>query len=147
MQINKSFSHPCKVSRIVPAISRSFATEASTSPSPRIHQISPIIPRQRQTGIKDDVREEEIAPSGPVDRLARKLRDTAPVMTETYVAYSATDKLLKECARLADYSIPQSEDRDLVVPKTKEGEDMGVGQGWWYESMASLPFPFVRPRF
>ena len=55
------------------------------------------------------------------------------MMTETYAAYSATDKLLKECARPADYNIPQAGKKGLEIPKTKEGEDLGVGKGWWYE--------------
>jgi cytochrome b pre-mRNA-processing protein 3 len=41
--------------------------------------------------------------------------------------------MLKECARQADYSIPQSEQRNAEIPKSKDGEDLGVGTGWWYE--------------
>jgi cytochrome b pre-mRNA-processing protein 3 len=54
-------------------------------------------------------------------------------MTETYVAYGACDALVKECARQADYTIPQALEKRGVIPKTKDGEDLGVGSGPWYE--------------
>ena len=55
-------------------------------------------------------------------------------MTETYVAYGACETLVNECARLADYSVPQAQEKDGVVPKTSQGEDVGIGTGWWYEA-------------
>lgn len=42
---------------------------------------------------------------------------------------------MKECAKQADYTIPQAEQRGTEIPKTKDGEDLGVGKGWWYEGM------------
>ena len=33
----------------------------------------------------------------------------------------------------ADYSIPQRKEKNGVVPKGADGEDLGVGKGWWYE--------------
>lgn len=65
--------------------------------------------------------------------LAAEVRKRAPAMTETYVAYGACDALVKECARQADYSIPQALEKRGVIPKTKDGEDLGVGSGPWYE--------------
>ncbi len=41
---------------------------------------------------------------------------------------------MKECARQADYTIPQAHEKDVEIPKTKDGEDLGVGTGWWFES-------------
>ena len=32
-----------------------------------------------------------------------------------------------------DYSIPQRKEKNGVVPKGADGEDLGVGKGWWYE--------------
>ena len=55
-------------------------------------------------------------------------------MTETYVAYGVCEALVRECARQADYTIPQAQEKDVDVPKTKEGEDLGVGTGWWFDS-------------
>lgn len=56
-------------------------------------------------------------------------------MTETYVAYGVTEGLVKECAKQADYSIPQAKQRGVEIPKTKDGQDLGIGTGWWYEGM------------
>ena len=57
-----------------------------------------------------------------------------PSVTETYIAYGSCEKLVKESARPAAYIIPQAKEKDFSIPKTKEGEDLGVGEGWWYES-------------
>lgn len=70
----------------------------------------------------------------PVSGLAKGLRERASSFTETYVAYGACEVLVKECARQADYTIPQAHEQDVEVPKTKDGEDLGVGTGWWFES-------------
>lgn len=56
-------------------------------------------------------------------------------MTETYVAYGVTEGLVKECAKQADYSIPQAKQRGVETPKTEDGQDLGIGTGWWYEGM------------
>ena len=58
-------------------------------------------------------------------------------MTETYVAYGVTEKLVKECAKHGDYEIPQAREKGIETPKTKDGEDLGVGKGWWYEGALS----------
>jgi cytochrome b pre-mRNA-processing protein 3 len=52
--------------------------------------------------------------------------------TETYTAYGVTGNLFKECARHADYTIPQAADDYVEMPKTEDGEDLGVGEGWWH---------------
>lgn len=54
--------------------------------------------------------------------------------TETYVAYGVCETLVKECARQAAYKIPQAQQKNTDIPKTKDGEDLGVGDGWWYQS-------------
>ena len=54
-------------------------------------------------------------------------------ITETYTAYGATEELFKACGAQADYSIPQASDSEAEMPKTEEGEDLGVGKGWWHE--------------
>lgn len=51
------------------------------------------------------------------------------------MAYGATEKLVQECSRQAAYSIPQRNEKDGIIPKTKDGEDLGVGSGWWHEGM------------
>ncbi|KAI4110523.1 MAG: hypothetical protein LQ339_001389 [Xanthoria mediterranea] len=72
-------------------------------------------------------------------QLAAELRKRATSVTETYIAYSVCEKLIKECAMQADYSIPQRKEKDGVVPKGADGEDLGVGTGWWYEDLGLAP--------
>jgi cytochrome b pre-mRNA-processing protein 3 len=70
--------------------------------------------------------------------IAQKLREKAPLMTETYVAYGATRDLIKECSRAAEYTIPQALDPKGEIPTDENGVHLGVGDGWWYESMHRL---------
>lgn len=66
--------------------------------------------------------------------IAQELRKRASSVTETYVAYGVCGTLVKECARQADYTILQAHDPNIEVPTTKDGEHLGVGTGWWFES-------------
>ena len=75
----------------------------------------------------------------PTRTIAKELRKRASNTTETYVAYGICEKLVRECARQADYTIPQAHDKNAEVPKTKDDEDLGVGTGWWYESKHASP--------
>lgn len=70
----------------------------------------------------------------PAQSIARELRKRAGVTTETYVAYGVCETLVKECARQAAYKIPQAQQKNTDIPKTKDGEDLGVGDGSWYQS-------------
>ena len=74
-------------------------------------------------------------PPSPVQRVAKQLRKRASVTTETYIAYGVCEDLVKKCANQADYRIPQAQDKNVNIPKTKNGEDLGIGKGWWYQSM------------
>lgn len=64
---------------------------------------------------------------------AAKLRQKAPLMTETYVAYAATQSLLKECARHGEYKIPQALEKDGEIPLDETGAHLGVSDGWWFK--------------
>jgi cytochrome b pre-mRNA-processing protein 3 len=56
-------------------------------------------------------------------------------VTETYTAYGRTEELYKECAKQANYTIPQAADTEAELPKTEDGEDLGVGGGWWHDGI------------
>jgi len=58
---------------------------------------------------------------------------------ETYIAHGATEALFKECARQADYIVPEAFEGDKEIPKNAAGEDIGQGTGWWYEGMSPAP--------
>ncbi|KAF2640990.1 hypothetical protein P280DRAFT_468673 [Massarina eburnea CBS 473.64] len=71
--------------------------------------------------------------------IAQKLREKAPLLTETYVAYGATQEMMKECARPGEYTIPQSQEKGVEIPRDETGAHLGVGKGWWYETLGLAP--------
>jgi cytochrome b pre-mRNA-processing protein 3 len=71
--------------------------------------------------------------SKPQESTSRKAPQTNIKMFQTYTAYGMTELLYKECALQADYSIPQAQDEDFEIPKAEDGEDLGVGGGWWHD--------------
>ncbi|KAL8943509.1 MAG: hypothetical protein Q9216_001044 [Gyalolechia sp. 2 TL-2023] len=75
----------------------------------------------------------------PMNAIVAEVRKRAPILTETYVAYGICEKLIQECADQAMYSIPQRYEKDGVIPHTADGQDLGVGTGWWYESLGLTP--------
>ncbi|KAL4916890.1 ubiquinol-cytochrome C chaperone-domain-containing protein [Aspergillus aurantiobrunneus] len=74
-------------------------------------------------------------------RLASRLaRAIAPRPSgETYVAYGLTQRLYEACSSQGDYKIPQLQEKGSQVPKTEAGEDLGVGEGWWYQELGLVP--------
>lgn len=66
-------------------------------------------------------------------------------ITETYVAKEIGETLFKECARQADYTIPQAFEKSGEVPKNDATEDIGQGTGWWYDSK-SMHISYILPR-
>lgn len=70
---------------------------------------------------------------GKVSDLAKNFSRRPGNAAETYVAYGMTQKLFEACSSQADYKIPQASQKGVEVPKTEAGEDLGVGEGWWYK--------------
>ena len=68
-------------------------------------------------------------------RVANTVREGFGGLAEPYIAQSATESLLKECACQSDYIVPQAFERKGEIPKNANGEHIGEGTGWWYESM------------
>ncbi|PGH29159.1 hypothetical protein GX50_08090 [[Emmonsia] crescens] len=77
--------------------------------------------------------------SSPISHIAQSLQSRASRTTETYTAYGATKKMFEACQLQADYKIPQASQPGGIVPKTANGEDLGVGQGAWYRELGLLP--------
>jgi len=109
-----------------PPISKNVRHTSSTIPS----KTSVFAPQATHLGTSQ--------PS-PTRKLAQEFRKRAPETTETYVAYGVSEALVKECAQQANYSIPQAKEKGLEITQTKDGEDLGVGTGWWYEAMGLTP--------
>lgn len=61
----------------------------------------------------------------------------------TYTAYGVTENLFKQCSEQADYSIPQAQDENADMPKTADGEDLGIGDGWWHKGEPALAQPMT----
>lgn len=74
-----------------------------------------------------------------VTGLAQKLREKAPLMTETYVAYGATRDLIKQCTKPGDYTIPQALEKRGEIPTDENGVHLGVAEGWWYDTLGLQP--------
>ncbi|KKA19342.1 Ubiquinol-cytochrome C chaperone [Rasamsonia emersonii CBS 393.64] len=72
-------------------------------------------------------------------RIAQSLVSRSRNTTETYVSYGLTQKLFEACSAQADYRIPQAAQKGAEIPKTASGEDLGVGEGWWYNNLGLLP--------
>ncbi|KAI9742656.1 MAG: Protein cbp3, mitochondrial [Claussenomyces sp. TS43310] len=83
--------------------------------------------------------EDGAASNRPGVKAATQLRNVAGRATETYTAYGVTENFVKECSKQADYSIPQAADGNAEVPKTVDGEDLGVGSGWWHTELGLKP--------
>ncbi|KAL2842955.1 hypothetical protein BJY01DRAFT_216144 [Aspergillus pseudoustus] len=58
---------------------------------------------------------------------------------ENYVAYGMTQKLFEACNKQGDYKIPQLQEKGGEVPKTEDGEHIGVGDSWWYKELGLMP--------
>lgn len=127
---------------------KSFSTthatfKATSSPQPYQSKVPPAADPIRSP-------EEKTVPSGAqptsitsaAQNIAQSLRTRLPKTTETYVAYGGCERLLKECARQADYKIPQAAEKGVEIPKTKDGQQLGVGDGWWYSSESCVPIQF-----
>ncbi|KAL4869966.1 hypothetical protein BDV12DRAFT_67758 [Aspergillus spectabilis] len=72
-------------------------------------------------------------------RLAQALAPRPGAAAETYIAYGMTQKLFESCSSQADYKIPQLQEKGAQVPKTETGEDLGVGESWWYKELGLVP--------
>lgn len=81
---------------------------------------------------------EKSTPLSPRLKVAQDFKKVVGRTTESYSAYGGTEDLYKECSRQADYTIPQLEDPEAEALRTEDGEDLGVGQGWWYTSKTTL---------
>jgi len=121
--------------------SRSFTTTSRHYLEPEynvtkvtpVTSIPPVTPERAEGGSKST--------SKPTaSKTVQELKKLTGRATETYTAYGATEILYKECAVQADYSIPQAKDKDAAdMPKTADGEDLGIGEGWWHTEAGLQP--------
>lgn len=83
-------------------------------------------------------KEQQQQPSQPtqasfIASLRSRSNPIAKATTEPYVAYGATEDLFKACAQTCSYTIPAvNEKPPQPAPKNDKGEDIGLGEGWWF---------------
>ncbi|MCJ1319948.1 hypothetical protein MMC15_005284 [Xylographa vitiligo] len=145
---------PNRLSELLPVRRAQYAFLRPFSQSPQTFAVTqtaenlPVAKKVRQISLSGPVNSSastinglhpQTAQQSPSRKLAQEFRKRAPEITETYVAYGVSEALVKECAKQADYSIPQAKEKGMEVPKTQDGEDLGVGTGWWYEEMGLTP--------
>ena len=128
---------------------RRYAAQAASSPVPyqqkkvadtgKSAASESTLPTNKSTSTKSKHGTVEGSSTSTTESIAASVRKNLPGVAETYVAYSSSEKLVRECGRQAQYSIPQSKEKNAEIPKTKYGAQLGVGDGWWYSSMFSQP--------
>ena len=132
-------AHTIPPIRILPRLFSTGRLLSASQPTPRAYQPKPPPAHPTAARVQNGESPERKGSGSPSTAapslsIAKELHKRASSVTETYVAYGVCEALVKECARQADYAIPQAEEKDVDVPKTKEGEDLGVGTGWWFDS-------------
>ncbi|KAI9815528.1 MAG: Protein cbp3, mitochondrial [Pycnora praestabilis] len=135
--IRLPISRPAVLHRTFNTAPKSLAVAADPT---KIHAPAPVLPPKADPPSKNAKFAPEESPNPSTKQtIAKELRKRATNATETYVAYGVAEKLMKECAKQANYSIPQAAEKGVEIPKTKEGEDLGVGEGWWYTDLGLTP--------
>lgn len=68
------------------------------------------------------------------------LASVAGNQSSSYIAYGATQRIYKDCAKQADYTISPEDRKAGKVKETADGEEIGVGNGSiWHEGTFYLP--------
>ncbi len=138
--ISPSFSAAPAVSRYLPSAAATPTSTRSPTPHPNGPKSPAATVATPSTTNPSEPKAQQPKPIPASIKLAAEVRKRATSVTETYIAYSVCEKLIKECASQADYTIPQRHEKDGVVPKGADGEDVGVGKGWWYEGTDDQSF-------
>ncbi|CZT48580.1 related to CBP3-required for assembly of cytochrome bc1 complex [Rhynchosporium secalis] len=127
-------------SRIAASAQRAFTSsshryvEPLPPNAPQQSSIPPVTPLSGGGGSKINK-----APLPVSMKAAAGLQKVTGKATETYTAYGATEAMYKECARQADYSITLDPESEEEMPKTEDGEDLGIGGGWWLTEAGLKP--------
>lgn len=129
---------PLDTSCVSTSSARPFSVASKPSRTHTGNSRSPIRPQLQLRNASTAASPADSNPSNDADptqtRTARAVRGGMESLAEPYVAERATETLFKECARQADYIVPQAFEKNVEIPTNKEGEHIGEGTGWWYES-------------
>ena len=64
----------------------------------------------------------------------KRIPEDSSEYKDSTFAIAQTEILFKACATRADYYVPQAFAKGKDTPKTADGQEIGEGTGWWYES-------------
>ncbi|KAL8732031.1 MAG: hypothetical protein Q9166_002983 [cf. Caloplaca sp. 2 TL-2023] len=137
--ISPSFSSAEASSKTLPSTIYTPSSAKSPLPHPQLPERPATTATAPSPTKPSEPKPKSIKPIPASIRLAAEVRKRASSVTETYIAYSVCEKLIKECASQADYTIPQRHEKNGVIPQGADGEDLGVGKGWWYEDLGLTP--------
>jgi cytochrome b pre-mRNA-processing protein 3 len=70
-----------------------------------------------------------VIPQSVKDAGSKLLRSTA----QPYQINRATEDIYKACAKEATYTISEADKKNGTVPKTEEGEEIGIAKGSWHK--------------
>ncbi|KAG9240445.1 ubiquinol-cytochrome C chaperone-domain-containing protein [Calycina marina] len=117
--LQRQFRSPAQARKVASlSSSRAFTTTRSRHEN----LILPVTPERAEGGLRTVPSRWK---SGDLDKLKGGT-------IGTYNAYGLTELIYKECAIQADYEMAKQAYEDAEVPKTEDGEDLGVGGGWWH---------------
>ncbi|KAK0099798.1 Protein cbp3, mitochondrial [Cadophora gregata] len=124
-----------QISRLGAVRQRTFTTTSNPYAESRKSNITPspsalsLLSRSPTSTIGTDSDSKKKSATLVTMKAAAGLQKVTGKATETYTAYGATEVLYKECARQANYLISQDANSEEEIPKTEDGEDLGVGDG------------------
>lgn len=124
----------------IPAQSQLLASTTKYSAISTSRQVSTSRSLSQQNPSKEPspLRFEEIPQPDAITNFAAQVRksETFKSTTEPYIAYGSTEDLFRECTKQCNYTIPSrlQQPPPEETPKNAAGEDIGVGEGWWYQS-------------
>ncbi|CAL3970962.1 unnamed protein product [Diplocarpon coronariae] len=128
-----------QVARLTTSHPRAVAAASTRNTQPVPPSVPPSTSVPPVTPDRAEGQSKTATPMSAGMRAAAKFQSITGRATETYTAYGATEILYRECARQAEYSIPQATNIDEEMPKTADGEDLGVGDGWWLTEAGLKP--------
>jgi cytochrome b pre-mRNA-processing protein 3 len=87
--------------------------------------------RSLRTSAERLEKKSSVIPQSVKDAGSKLLRSTA----QPYQINRATEDIYKACAKEATYTISEADKKNGTVPKTEEGEEIGIGKGSWHKGM------------
>lgn len=98
-------------------------------------------PRPTAEGNRIDPDPGHVSTGSAVKNIAVGLPKFAPQLGSQYLLTNQLDKLYKVCAAPAAYSIPEEQRLKDEVPKTEDGEELGIPEGQWLHTFSSSLSP------